>query len=100
MKNSELYSSLKKRGLNLSRLAELARVSRCHLSEVLANKPRRGLHTRRKLLPYLIPEEIKLLGWDTDYENYLAEKKNYEQYLAEQSSMKNTVPEPTTQQTV
>lgn len=55
---------LKHRGLRVKDLAEQARVSRCHLSEVLQNKPGRGGQTRRRVAPLLLPEELALLGWD------------------------------------
>ena len=55
------------RGMTQTKLARLAGVGRCALSQVLANKPGRGKFTRRRLLPYLSHTEIALLGWEADW---------------------------------
>jgi hypothetical protein len=47
-------------------LAAAAKVSRCHLSEVLQNKEKRGGQVRRKVAPLLLAEELEMLGWDND----------------------------------
>lgn len=66
MKNELIRNLLKRRGLNLTRLAALAGVSRTHLSEALAGKPGRGGINRRKIACHLTAEERAFLGWSAD----------------------------------
>lgn len=65
---SRVRDLLRQRRMNVSRLAEQAGVSRCHLSEALANKPLpqggvRGGVIRKRVAPLLTAEELALLGW-------------------------------------
>ncbi len=62
-KNWPFLNALKGRGLNLTRLAGLAGVSRAHLSAVIANQPGRGAQVRRKVAVLLTDTERALLGW-------------------------------------
>lgn len=48
---------------SVAELARQAGVSRCHLSEALANKPGRGGVVRVKVAKLLTDEELKALGW-------------------------------------
>jgi transcriptional regulator with XRE-family HTH domain len=64
MMNASIHELLKRSGWTVSRLAEAAGVSRCHLSEVLANTPGRGGIVRRKVAKFLKPAELAALGWD------------------------------------
>lgn len=70
MNDWKFCQSLKKRGLSQTALARLAGVGRCHLSQVLANVPGRGGHTRRKLFPHLTEDEILMLGWGAEYTDW------------------------------
>ena len=59
----KFLSLIHARGLTVEALARLAQSGRCHVTQVLANKPGRGHLTRRRLAPYLSNDEIKALGW-------------------------------------
>ena len=71
MKNptrSAVKALLVQRGVNITQRAALAGVSRCHLSEALANKrmPQggvRGGFTRVRVIPHLTEAERTILGW-------------------------------------
>jgi len=88
MKNWKLFQSLKNRGLSGTTLAATAGVGRSHLSQVLANVPGRGGHTRRKLFPHLVPEKVSMLGWTEEYQVWLKKRGG----KPEQSSAGNFVP--------
>lgn len=60
--------------MNVTKLAKMATVGRCHLEQVLANVPGRGLYTRRRLFPYLTAEEVRLLGWGEEYDRWRTEQ--------------------------
>ncbi|WP_340581695.1 hypothetical protein [Klebsiella pneumoniae] len=69
--------SFRERGMTLQKLAGLIGEKRHnHVSEVLNNKPRHGHHTRPKLFPHLTAEEIRLLGWTTEYEAWRSTQNN------------------------
>lgn len=71
MKNVKFYQLLHAREMNTTLLAQLAGTSRAHLTEVLNNKPGRGHVTRRKIFPWILPEEASALGWREQYEAWL-----------------------------
>ena len=71
MKNKTFYHLLHKRGMDTTRLAELVGTSRPHLTEVLNNKPGHGNTTRRKVFPWILPEEADALGWGEQHRDWL-----------------------------
>ena len=69
--------SFRERGMTLQKLAaRIGERGHAHVSEVLNNKPRHGHHTRRKLFPHLTAEEIRLLGWTTEYTAWRSTQNN------------------------
>lgn len=69
--------SFRARGMTLLKLARLIGLERHnHVSEVICNKAGHGGRTRRKLFPHLTPEEIRLLGWTTEYTAWLSSTQN------------------------
>lgn len=67
--------SFRNRGMTLQKLAGLiGQTSHVHLSKVLNN--RHGKETRPKLFPHLTAEEIRLLGWTTEYEAWRSTQNN------------------------
>jgi hypothetical protein len=71
MKNKPFYHLLHARGLDTTMLAFFVGTSRAHLTEVLNNKPGHGGKTRRKLFPFILPEEAAALGWTDEYQAWL-----------------------------
>lgn len=63
-----LRLSFRARGTKQEAIAALAGVNHSHANEVFNNKPGVGLHTRKRLFPHLKPDEIRLLGWTTEYD--------------------------------
>lgn len=59
----KVLALLHERGETVASLAAKAGTGRAHASQVLANKPGRGHHTRRRLTAFLTAEELALLGW-------------------------------------
>jgi hypothetical protein len=59
----KVISLLHERGLTVEQLAAQAQSGRCHVTQVLANKPGRGFLTRKRLAPLLTERERALLGW-------------------------------------
>ena len=69
--------SFRQRGMTLQKLAALIGLKKHnHVSEVLNNQPKHGHHTRPKLFPHLTPEEIRLLGWQTEYDAWRCSTQN------------------------
>lgn len=69
--------SFRERGMTLQKLAGLIGLQRHnHVSEVICNKSGHGGRTRRKLFPHLTPEEIRLLGWTTEFEAWRRSTQN------------------------
>ncbi len=63
--NKEFFISLRGRGLNQTKLAQLAQCGRSHLSQVLSGR-RNGSQTKRKLRAHLTEQEVKMLGWNCE----------------------------------
>lgn len=82
----EIHRELHKRGMTQTKLALLAGVGRCSLSQVMANKPGRGKYTRRRLLPHLTHREVILLGWEEDWMKWWAERARLATFHVEQCS--------------
>lgn len=59
----KVLALLHDRGETVETLARKARSGRAHVTQVLANKPGRGHHTRRRLAEFLTAEELALVGW-------------------------------------
>lgn len=80
MKNWHFYRLLHSRRdpktgarMTTARLAELACGSakkRTHISRVLNGDHGRGTFTRRRLYPFLTLAEVRLLGWEEDYNRW------------------------------
>lgn len=69
--------SFRERSMTLEKLAGLiGQTSHVHLSKVLNNLPNYGRETRPKLFPHLTAEEIRLLGWTTEYEAWRRSTQN------------------------
>lgn len=85
------YRSLHDRGLNQEKLAALAQTGRAHLCEVLNNKPQHGHRTRQRLFPHLTSEEVRLLGWTTEF-NRWRKVQSEKNALLVASSTRNFVP--------
>lgn len=67
--------SFRERGMTLEKLAaRIGQTSHVHLSKVLNNQ--HGKETRPKLFQHLTPEEIRLLGWMTEYEAWRSTQNN------------------------
>ena len=62
---SQINRLLRARGVTHEKLARAVASSRAHVCLVLANKPGRGGHTRKKLARLLTLGELDALGWDT-----------------------------------
>jgi transcriptional regulator with XRE-family HTH domain len=67
MKNWTFYRSLHSRRMTVAQLAAQIGSGRAHVTQVLNNKPGRGLETRTKLFRVLTYEEIRALGWWNDF---------------------------------
>jgi len=63
---AKVLSLLHARGVTVEQLAARAGTGRAHATQVMANKPGRGHHTRPRLAPLLTAEERALLGWSED----------------------------------
>lgn len=55
---------LRIRGMTVNRLAAVALVGRCHLSQVLHRKRTKGNFTRKRVAAHLAADELEVLGWD------------------------------------
>lgn len=72
----EFYRSLHARGVTQTSLAAATGSGRAHLSEVLANKPGHGCFTRRRLFPFLTAKEVRLLGWQEEFDRWRRSTRN------------------------
>lgn len=61
-----VLQSLHDRRLTVDALALAVQSGRAHVTQVMANKPGRGHHTRRRLAPLLTELELYLQGWRAD----------------------------------
>lgn len=66
MKNYAFHKSLRARGVKLDTLAEELKTTKSHLSMVFNGQ--RGGYTRKHIAKLLTPEELNLLGWNSDGE--------------------------------
>lgn len=60
---AKVIALLHERGETVESIARKVGSGRAHVTQVLANKPGRGHHTRRRLTEFLKAEELALLGW-------------------------------------
>ncbi len=59
----EILRRLRKRGLTVSRMAELSGLGRAHLSQVFHGR-RSGVNTAWRVAGFLLKEEIAAMGWE------------------------------------
>lgn len=91
MKNIPLMMALKGRGMSVNKLAEAVGISHSRVSQTLNNIPGRGYLTRPKLARLLTPDELALVGWDSEGRQLAGTDapagRPYHEQQVEQSSM-------------
>jgi len=71
MKNYEFHKKLRERGMSVTKLARLiGNTGHAHVVQVLNNMPGHGLWTRRRLFAHLTADEVRLLGWEAEFDRW------------------------------